>query len=188
MSLLQQATSGANSNKPHSSTRVNLIQKGPNSFSGPSGNAPFIFCNVTQQTSHVFSFNSLYNSSSWIVDFGAIDHISCSLKNFQVFSKIKPINIHLPNGSIVTSHYAGTVHFAPNFTIYNVLYVPDFSFNLFFISKFLSSLNHKLTFSGLLCQIQELSTMKMVGLAKLQLYMNILLFPSLLMNLVIFVI
>nr|KYP46169.1 hypothetical protein KK1_032273 [Cajanus cajan] len=49
-----------------------------------------------------------------------------------------------------------------------MLYVPDFSFNLFFISKFLSSLNYKLTFSGLLCQIQELSTMKIVGLAKLQ--------------------
>jgi len=102
------------------------------------------------------------------VDSGATDHISCSLNNFQVFSKIKPIHIHLPNGSIVTSHYAGTVHFAPNFIIYNVLYVPDFNFNLFSISKFLSGLNYKLTFSGLLCQIQELSTMKMVGLAKLQ--------------------
>nr|KYP67332.1 hypothetical protein KK1_013660 [Cajanus cajan] len=54
---------------------------------------------------------------------------------------------------VALSNYAGIVHFAPNFIIYNVLYVPYFSFNIFSISKFLSSLNYKLTFSGLLCQI-----------------------------------
>ena len=83
-------------------------------------------------------------------------------------SEQETINIHLPNGAIVTSHYSGTVQFAPDFIIYNVLYAPNFRFNIFSISKFLSSHNHKLTFSGFLCQIQEVSTMKMVGLAKLQ--------------------
>nr|KYP37858.1 Retrovirus-related Pol polyprotein from transposon TNT 1-94 [Cajanus cajan] len=84
---------GTNSNEPHSSTRVNLIQKGPNSFSGPSGNTPFIFCSVTPQTSHVLSFNSLYNSSSCIVDSGATNHISCSLKKFQELSTMKMVGL-----------------------------------------------------------------------------------------------
>jgi len=168
LSLPQQALGTTNSNDSQPPTWANLIQQGPSNFSGPNGNMSFIFPNVTSQTSHVFSLNSLNNSSSWIVDSGATDHISCSLKNFQVFSKIEPISIHLPNGAIVTSHYSGTVHFAPDFIIYNVLHVPDFRFNLFSISKFLSSHNHKLTFAGFLCQIQEVSTMKMVGLAKLQ--------------------
>ena len=168
LSLLQQASGTTNNNDSQPPTRANLIQQGPSNFSRPNGNMSFIFPNVTSQTSHVFSLNSLNNSSSWIVDSGATDHISCSLKNFQVFSKIEPISIHLPNGAIVTSHYSGTVHFAPDFIIYNVLHVPDFRFNLFSISKFLSSHNHKLTFAGFLCQIQEVSTMKMVGLAKLQ--------------------
>jgi len=88
LSLLQQASSTTNSNDSQPPTRANLIQQGLSNFFGPNGNMSFIFPNVTSQTSHVFSLNSLNNSSSWIVDSGVTDHISSSLKNFQVFSKI----------------------------------------------------------------------------------------------------
>ena len=64
MSLIQQATVGVNSDEPHSSTRANLIQKSPTTFSGLNGNMSFTFCSVTPQTSHFLSSNSLYHSSS----------------------------------------------------------------------------------------------------------------------------
>ena len=89
-----------NNNDSQPPTRANPIQQGPSNFFGPNGNMSFIFPNVTSQTSHVFSLNSLNNSSSWIVDLGATDHIGFSLKQFQVFSKIEPISIHLPNGEL----------------------------------------------------------------------------------------
>jgi len=98
------------------------------------------FSNITQQTSHVPYSYSLYNSFPLIFYSGGTHQITCSLKNFQVFSKIKSINNHLPDDSIVTSYYFGIVHFAHSFIIYNVFCVHDFIFNLFSISKTLSSL------------------------------------------------
>ncbi|XP_047150023.1 uncharacterized protein LOC124822098 [Vigna umbellata] len=67
---------------------------------------------------------------SWIVDTGATDHVTHSKNNFITFYKIKPISIKLPNNTILIAEHAGTVQFAKDFTIFNVLYIPDFCFNL----------------------------------------------------------
>lgn len=57
----------------------------------------------------------------WIIDSGAIDHITCSFDNFLNFSKIKPIHINLPNGSTIVAHISETVQLSPQLIIQDVL-------------------------------------------------------------------
>ena len=104
----------------------------------------------------------------WIIDSGATDHITCSFNDFLSFSKIQPMRIHLPNCSVIAAHISGTVQLSPHFIIHDVLYVPNFKFNLISISKLLSSLKYTLTFSNSHCQIQEMKSLKMIRLAKLK--------------------
>ncbi|WVY98655.1 hypothetical protein V8G54_030806 [Vigna mungo] len=83
--------------------------------------------------------------NKWILDSGATDHISVSLKSFSFYKKIKPIQIALPNGTIVSSEYSGTVNLNRKIQLFDDLqtkekisiikltgglYVSDFSSNL----------------------------------------------------------
>ncbi|KAG5001528.1 hypothetical protein JHK87_022600 [Glycine soja] len=115
----------------------------------------FSFCTTTNPSSlsNAHTTHSFSNCTPWIIDSGAIDHITCSFDNFLNFSKIQPVRIHLPNGSIVFAHISGNVQLSPHFIIHDVLYVPNFKFNLISISKLLSSLKYTLTFSNSHCQI-----------------------------------
>ncbi|XP_014500575.1 uncharacterized protein LOC106761528 [Vigna radiata var. radiata] len=103
---------------------------------------------------------------SWIIDTGATDHVTHEKKYFITFQKIKPITVKLPNNSVVTAQYAGTIQFSENFIIFNVLYIPEFSFNLISVQSLTRDLNCVLTFSSKSCQIQDSSTLKMIGHAK----------------------
>jgi len=66
----------------------------------------------------------------WILDTGATDHVTHNKNCFTTFFKIKPIKIKLPNNNDVTAQFAGTVQFCADLILFNVLYVPEFHFNL----------------------------------------------------------
>ncbi|WVZ08815.1 hypothetical protein V8G54_022161 [Vigna mungo] len=100
---------------------------------------------------------------SWIIDTGATDHVTHEKESFVTFYKIKPITVRLPNNTIITANYAGTVQFSKDFVLFNVLYIPDFSFNLISVQSLTKDLNCSLTFSSRDCQIRENSTLKMIG-------------------------
>nr|KYP42362.1 hypothetical protein KK1_036235 [Cajanus cajan] len=91
---------------------------------------------------------NLYFSNPNYFSHTIYDHIVCSLDYFHTYSKIKPMNINLPNGTFVKAQIYGSIHFSPSFAIHNVLYVPDFTFNLLSISKLLSTLEYVITFSN----------------------------------------
>ncbi|WVY89409.1 hypothetical protein V8G54_034923 [Vigna mungo] len=80
------------------------------------------------------TFTSKHTKHNWILDSGATDHISISIQNFSSYKRITLISIVLPNGKIVCSEYSGTVVLNNNIRLQNVLYVPQFSFNLISIS------------------------------------------------------
>ncbi|XP_014490460.1 uncharacterized protein LOC106753175 [Vigna radiata var. radiata] len=105
--------------------------------------------------------------SSWILDTGATDHVTHDKRNFVTFHKIKPISIRLPNNAIITVEHAGTVQFSKIFVIFNVLYIPDFCFNLISVQSLIKDLNCSMTFSSEISQIRENSTLKMIGYANL---------------------
>ncbi|XP_014489819.1 uncharacterized protein LOC106752622 [Vigna radiata var. radiata] len=102
---------------------------------------------------------------SWIIDTGATDHVTHDKRNFVTFYKIRPVSIKLPNNTTLTAEHAGTVQFSKDFIIFNVLYIPDFCFNLISVQSLIKDLDCNLTFSSKTCQIRENHTLKMIGCA-----------------------
>jgi hypothetical protein len=102
-----------------------------NHFTSKSQLGTGIICNVSSST----------RLESFILDTGATDHVCFSLHFFQFIKKIKLITVKLPNGSVVQTCLAGSIYFNQNFNLSDVLYIPEFSYNLIFVPK----LTHTLT-------------------------------------------
>ena len=174
MALIQQTvnTDSAESSKP-SHVNVSFVsQVGSNDHtSGPTlGNSLVhqFFKPIFDSTHTMFTCTQTSLDPPWIIDSGATDHITSSFAWFQTYSKIKPVHVNLPNGSWVTALYSGIVRFSSTLVIHNVLYVPNFNFNLISISKLISDLHCTLNFSANFCKIQDVTTLKTIGLAKLR--------------------
>jgi len=97
------------------------------------------------------------------LDSRAANHVCFSLSNFASYNQIKSIVVKLPNGDSVTASQFGTVVFNDNFILKNVLYVPDFSFNLISISQLTTSPKCELIFSSTECLIQNPRTKDKIG-------------------------
>ena len=105
-------------------------------------------------------------TSSWILDSGATDHVTCSLNNLHSFERINPVTVKLPNGHHVHATHSGTVHLSRTITLFNVLYIPTFTFNLISISKLVSSTNCALIFSSTSCMLQDASNRMKIGIVE----------------------
>ena len=103
-----------------------------------------------------------------ILDFGAVDHVCCSLNHFSAFKSISSINVRLPNGSSVLASYSGTVHFSDDLILTDVLYIPEFTFNLISITKLTNSLPCQLILSSDRCLIQERHSLKTIASAEVR--------------------
>ena len=68
--------------------------------------------------------------------------------DFTSYKSIKPVFISLSNGHRFYTSCSGTVTFSNKFYLNNVLYVPEFTFNLISTSKLASNLNCHLIFSS----------------------------------------
>nr|KYP76196.1 Retrovirus-related Pol polyprotein from transposon TNT 1-94 [Cajanus cajan] len=119
-----------------------------------------------QQRSTIPTHNGKILNTKWILDTGATDHICFSLTCFTSYKFIKPIHVNLPNGNSVLASISGTIHFSPFLYLTDVLYLPNFQYNLISVSKLTSVLNCTLTFSDNSCWIQNLNTSKMIGTAE----------------------
>jgi len=115
---------------------------------------------------------------SFILDSGATDHVCFSQHFFQCLKKINPVHIKLPNGSLVTTSLAGTIVFNQNFYLNDVLYLPQFSFNLISVHKLIEHLHCKLIFENNKCYIQETCSQKMIGTAEVKHGLYMLIEPS----------
>ena len=113
--------------------------------------------------SNHFVSNFISRSQSWILDSGATNHVCCSLSHFFFYKSITPINVKLPNGSCVLASYYGIIQFSNDLILTDVLYIPDFTFNLIIITKVTKYLPYQLTFSHNLCLIQERHSLRTIG-------------------------
>jgi hypothetical protein len=104
-------------------------------------------------TGIICTFPSSTKIASFILDTGATDHVCHSLHFFQFIKRIKPINIKLPNGSLVQACHAGSISFDQNFHLSDVLYIPEFSFNLISVPKLTHTLVCHLLFDKSKCII-----------------------------------
>lgn len=77
-------------------------------------------------------------STEWIIDTGASDHMT-SLSH--LFCKSKPLKqpvlVTLPDGTTKTVTTVGQIKLTPSITLYHVLLIPDFKYNLLSVSKLL---------------------------------------------------
>jgi len=93
----------------------------------------------------------------WILDTGTTNHVACSISLFIRYHKIKSIRVKLPNNQCVCvcATHAGTVFLSKNITLHNVLYIPDFTLNIIFVQRPISSLKCQLVFTQYLSNSGE---------------------------------
>ncbi|XP_019442317.1 PREDICTED: uncharacterized protein LOC109347040 [Lupinus angustifolius] len=122
----------------------------------------------TKTSGNTNTCSTIWQSDPWILDMGATDHVCYSLSRFQSFKQITPISIKLPNGENLNAHYSGTVVISSQLYLNNVLCLPSFNFNLISVSKLIKSLPYRLIFSHTHCDIQELQSLKIIGVANMK--------------------
>jgi hypothetical protein len=79
-----------------------------------------------------------------------------------------PSKVHLPNGQMAPIVFTRTVKFSPNIVLHNALYVPFFNVNLVSFSKLTTDNSIGLFFLQSKCILQDLSKLRMTGLAEVQ--------------------
>ena len=101
----------------------------------------------------------------WILDNGAINHISPNKSSFSFLKKIKPIHVRLLNNSFSIAFFASDIHIG-DLLLKNVLYIPNFSVHLVSIYKLLHTIDCLVLFCKSFCLIVQTSNFKVIGVAK----------------------
>jgi hypothetical protein len=101
-----------------------------NTMEKPSGS-----CSLAQNgkipISHVFSVSNKNHSSIWVIDSGAIDHMTYSAGAFTSYQPCPSSKkITVADGSLITVAGQGTIPLNPVFTLKRVLHVPNLTANL----------------------------------------------------------
>ena len=122
--------------------------------------------NQSYTSGTVLALNLKSKLHFWILDSGATNHICNSLNLFIACKLISLISIRLPNGNQIIATIAGIVFFCDSLVLYNVLYLPSFSFNLVSVTKLASQLHCILKFTDKSYDIQDLTSLKRIGLAE----------------------
>jgi hypothetical protein len=103
--------------------------------------------------------------NSWIIDFGANEHMTGSANSLCDYHLIDtPHDVTLANGSLSTVASSDHTHLSPDIKLLFVLHVPGFPFNLLSISKITKALNCSVSFYPSLCIFQDLKTWRMIGM------------------------
>ena len=83
---------------------------------------------------YVSSNSLLPPSGYWIIDSGASKHMCSNAHAFKTLKPIQRATVTLPNHTSISVTFAGDVHISPQLTLTDVLYVPQFKFNLISVS------------------------------------------------------
>ena len=90
--------------------------------------------------------------------------------NFSLFSTTKtlttPIHVTLPDSSSKPVTVLGTIPISSTLSLNNVLYVPNFKYNLLLVAKFLVDNSYCTIFYPSHCLFQDLSTNMTVAVGK----------------------
>ena len=103
------------------------------------------------------------SSSEWIIDSGAIDHMTSNSSPFYTFqSQSSPSTITLADGSQSCVLGSGIVFPTP-IPLSSILSLPNFSFNLVSVSKLTQALKCCVSFFPDYCLFQDLMTKQIIG-------------------------
>ncbi|GJS73702.1 retrovirus-related pol polyprotein from transposon TNT 1-94 [Tanacetum coccineum] len=105
--------------------------------------------------------------NQWIIDTGASDDMCPHITLFSTtFILTQPITIHLPDGTSKLVTTAGHIQLTPSVMLFNVLYVPEFKFNLLSVGKLLNTHKYFAQFFPSYCVFQDLLTKEVVAVGK----------------------
>lgn len=125
------------------------------------------FANTTSilsQTAPVASYSKL----CWIIDSGAMDHVTSSVELLNPKSLPRITTISTPDGGQTHIESTGSLHITPHIKLDGVLKVPQFRVNLLSVSKLTQALKCTMTFFSDFCVVQDAATRKTIGLGKQQ--------------------
>ena len=104
------------------------------------------------------------SSSKWVIDSRATDHMTGNSSLFTTFQPHPSTSIFtLADGSTSCVLGLWTIHPTPSITLTLVMSLPQFSFNLIFVSKLTHTLNCSISFFHDYCSILDLSTKRVIG-------------------------
>lgn len=110
----------------------------------------------------------IYDFPSWVIDFGATTHICYSRELFTFIKPITGFNISFPDHPQLSVKIIGTVHISPDLLLVDVLFIPEFWFNLISISALTMKSPYEVQFLDDFYLIQDKCSLRTIGKAKLQ--------------------
>ncbi|KAL0299191.1 UNVERIFIED_CONTAM: Retrovirus-related Pol polyprotein from transposon RE1 [Sesamum radiatum] len=107
-------------------------------------------------------------SDSWIVDTGATNHM-CAHKHIihSILSPCHSTLVHLPDGTTQSVTHTGSVTLHPTLVLTDVLYIPNFKYNLLSVPKLCSHSSIEVKFYSSYCVLQDLVTKRIIAIGKL---------------------
>lgn len=104
-----------------------------------------------------FLLSSFFSKDTWIIDSGASDHMCNSLLHLHNIRNIKghTHEITIPDGSKVKVSQLGDIQITPQLMLTNVLFVPQFRFNLISVPKLCKDNNVHVLFTNEHCMVQD---------------------------------
>lgn len=134
------------------------VRNNQGTYSGAPINANAVAGTILKYSRSCFT---VHNSRTWIIDLGASEHMCFDSKSFISLIPLSlPLHLSLPNSFKLNVTHAGSVRILPNLTIDNVLYVPEFTYNLLSVHKLANHLNCTVLFTPSACVLQGHSMKK----------------------------
>ena len=104
--------------------------------------------------------------STWILDIEVAHHVCCSLSTFTQSTPAQNSFVTLPNSQSVVINRIGYVFLSPDLILNNVMFVPNFYFNLLSISSLTQSYKSSTNFMVDSCTIQGHTRTKTIGMSR----------------------
>lgn len=109
---------------------------------------------------------SIVSHNAWIIDSGASDHMTCSVKRLlNVQAADSNITITLPTGDVAKITHVGDMRLENGLVLHKVLVVPQFNHNLLSIHKLARDNKCDVKFTPERCEIlnSQTKTLQAVG-------------------------
>jgi len=103
------------------------------------------------------------SSRAWVIDSGATHHVTHNRDLYLELRSLDNTFVRLPNDCTVKIAGIGFIQLFDAISLHNVLYIPEFKFNLISVSVLTKSLKTKVSFTSDECFVQELTKELMIG-------------------------
>ncbi|KAL0408068.1 UNVERIFIED_CONTAM: hypothetical protein Sradi_1741200 [Sesamum radiatum] len=135
------------------------------------------FAHLDGFAGNISAFTSLDNGflDTWIVDTGATNHM-CAHKSLlqSILTPSNPTCVHLPDGITQSVTHTGTIHLHPTLTLKDVLYVPEFKYNLLSVSTLCLHTSIEVKFHSSHCLFEDQRTKTIIAVGKLYQHLYVL--------------